>query len=184
MILSVLIPVYNEEKTVEAIINKVNSLPVEKEIIVIDNCSQDCTTAILRSFSLSNLKVIHHASKRDRAAALRTGLENAMGEFVIILEAGLEYDPNDYLKFLEAARNQGADLVLGVRAGKGSFLTVILNVLFGVKLHDWFSRYQVVRRQSLLNLAPRLRGENPAFEILIKALRKKMRVLELSVSHV
>ena len=145
--LSVIIPAYNEEKTIEAIIGQVNNLPIEKEIIVVNDCSKDRTASILRLLSFNNLKIIHHASRRGKGAAVRTGLENAVGEFVIIQDADLEYDPNDYLKLLEAIKNQGVDIVLGARFTEGyhgillpkagnRFLTGLMNKLFGVKLND------------------------------------------------
>ncbi|MFA6129534.1 MAG: glycosyltransferase family 2 protein [Candidatus Omnitrophota bacterium] len=179
--LSVIIPAYNEEKAIEAIVNKVSSLPIEKEIIVVNDCSKDRTAAILSSFSLSNLKVIHHASKRGRAAAARTGLENAIGEFIIIQDVDLEYDPNGHLKLLEAIKNSNFDLALGSRSTRMSFRDIALSILFGIKLKDWSSRCQLMRRESLLRLLPELKGVNITFDILTKAIRKKMRVIEVPV---
>jgi len=192
--LSVIIPVFNEEKTIEAIINKVNNLPIEKEIIVVNDCSKDRTTAILSSISFNNLKVIHHVSKRGKGAAVRSGLENASGEFVIIQDADLEYDPNDYLKLLEAIKNQGADIVLGARFTEGyhgimlpkagnRFLTGLMNKLFGVKLNDCFTCYKLMRRESILGLGLESNSFDIEIEILAKAIKKKMRISEVPVSY-
>jgi glycosyltransferase involved in cell wall biosynthesis len=181
--LSIIIPAYNEEKTIEAVINKINNLPVEKEIIVVNDCSKDHTESILRSLSLNNLKVIHHASKRGKAAAVRTGIENAVGEFVIIQDANAEYGLNDYSKLLGAAKNLNVDLVLGSRFVKMGRGNIFLSILFGIKLNDWFTHCQLVRRESLLKLLPELKNTNIAFEILTKAIRKKMRVIEILISH-
>jgi glycosyltransferase involved in cell wall biosynthesis len=190
--LSVIIPVYNQEKTIEATINKINSITAEKEIIVVNDCSKDNTESVLKGISLDSLKVIHHVSSRGRAAAALTGAQNATGEFIIIQPDNLTLDTCDYLKLLETARGLGADIVLGSRfsktqqgvrvaKAKSYFLATILNILFGVQLHDWFTHCQLIRRESFLNLAPQLRGTDTPFEILTRALRKKMRVMEVPV---
>jgi len=181
--LSVIIPAYNEEKTIEAIINKVNNLPIEKEIIVVNDCSRDRTAAILRPLSLNNLKVIHHGSKRGKAAAVRTGIENSMGEFILIQDVNLEYGLNDYSKLLGAIKNTGVDLVLGSRFAKMRHGNFFLSIFFSIKLNDWFTCCQIVRRESLLKLLPELKSANIAFEILTKAIRKKMRITEVLISH-
>jgi glycosyltransferase involved in cell wall biosynthesis len=192
--LSVIIPAYNEEKTIGDIINRVNNLPIEKEIIVVNDCSKDRTAAILRSFSLHNLKVIHHVSKRGKGAAVRIGLENATGEFIIIQDADLEYDPNDYLKLLEAIKMQGVDMVLGARFTEGyhgtflpkagnRFLTGLMNKLFGVKLNDCFTCYKLMRRESISGFKLRSKSFDIEIEILAKAIKKGMRILEVPVSY-
>jgi len=192
--LSVIIPAYNEEKTIEAIINKVNNLPIEKEIIAVDDCSKDRTAAILSSLSLNNLKVIHHVSKRGKGAAVRTGLENATGDFIITQDADLEYDPNDYFKLLEAIKNQGVDIVLGARFTEGyhgillpkignRFLTGLMNKLFGVKLNDCFTCYKLMRRESILGLGLESNSFDIEIEILAKAIKKGMRILEAPVAY-
>lgn len=192
--LSVIIPAYNEAKTIEAIINQVNNLPIEKEIIVVNDCSKDQTAAILRSLSLNSLKVIHHVSKRGKGAAVRTGLENAIGEQVIVQDADLEYDPNDYLKLLEAIKNPGVDIVLGARFTGGyhgillpkvgnRFLTGLMNKLFGVKLNDCFTCYKLMRRESILGLGLESNSFDVEIEILAKAIKKGMRILEVPVSY-
>ena len=181
--ISVILPVYNQEKTIEAAINKINELAIEKEIIVVNDCSKDSTESILRGLSLSSLKVIHHISNRGKAAAVRTGIQNATGEFILMQNGNLGVNPGEYIKLLEAIKNSGADLVLGQRVPKTKnyFSSLILNILFGVKLRDWFSHCQLMRRESFLKLEPELKAPDNAFEILTKALRKKMRVVEIPV---
>ena len=180
--LSVIIPVCNEEKTVEAIINQINNLPIEKEIIVVNDCSKDRTESILRSLSLNNLKVIHHVSNRGKSDAVRTGIENSTGEYILIQDINEEYGLNDYPRFLEAIKNSNLDLVLGSRFRKMSGRNIVLSILFGVKLNDWFSRCQLMRRESLLKLLPEIKSANIAFEVLVKAVKKKMRVVEMPIS--
>ncbi|HPT39619.1 MAG TPA: glycosyltransferase family 2 protein, partial [Candidatus Omnitrophota bacterium] len=168
---------------------------VEKEIIVVNDCSKDNTESILRGLTLGGLKVIHHVSNRGKAAAVYTGLQNATGEFIFIQNGNPGFVISDYLKLLEAIKVSGADIALGARFGKmqsGSwrlpqakvcFLQMMLNVLFGVKLQDWFSHCQLIRRESFLNLAPQLKNPDSGFEILTCAIRKKMRLTEVPLFH-
>ena len=181
--LSVIIPAYNEEKAIEAVINQVNNLPIEKEIIVVNDCSKDRTAAILSSFSLNNLKVIHHISNRGKLAAVFTGIENSTGEFIFIQDVNSGYGLSGCLKLLEAINNSGADIVLGSRFTKMSWGNIFLSILFGIKLNDWSTHCQLLRRESLLKLLPELKSANFAFEILTKAIRKKMRVIEVFISQ-
>lgn len=185
--LSIIIPVYNQEKAIEEIISKVNRLPIEKEILVVNDCSKDRTAEILRLLSFNNLKVIHHASTRGRGAAVRTGLDNASGEFVIVQEADLGYDPNDCLPLLEAVKSGKADMALGsrfARGAKGSRLPAgLMNNLFGVKLNDCFSCYKLMRREGILGLGLKSGSFDIEIEILAKAIKKGMRILEIPVSY-
>jgi glycosyltransferase involved in cell wall biosynthesis len=192
--LSVIIPVYNQEKTIEVLISKLNNLAFEKEIIVVNDCSKDNTESVLKGLSINCLKVIHHVSNRGKGAAIQTGIQNATGEFIFIQNVGLAVDPAEYLKLLEAIKDSGADIILGARFSKmhqgtrvlkvkNYFLTPVLNIIFGVKLHDWFTPYLLIRRESFLRLALQLRGTNIAFDILTKALEKKMRVIEVPIRN-
>jgi len=179
--LSIIIPAYNEEKAIEARINQVNNLSIEKEIIVVNDCSKDRTAAILSSFALNNLKVIHHISNRGKLAAVHTGIENAVGEFVIVQDVHAEYGLSDYLKLLEVIKQPEVDMVLGSYFTKTRFSNFFLNIIFGIKLNNWFSHCQLVRRESLLKILPELKSANFAFDILTKAIRKKMRVMEVHI---
>ncbi len=184
-LLSVIVPVYNVEKTIQERIDRINALPVEKEIIVVNDCSKDNTESILRSLSLSNLKVIHHVSSRGKLSALRSGLENAQGEFVLIQNGDSGCSLPDYLKLLDAIKESGADIILGGRElqkGKKYLLAAFLNIFFRANLRDWFTHCQLLRRESFLLLAPELKSADFSFELLTKALRKKMRVMEVAIA--
>ncbi|MCX5694165.1 MAG: glycosyltransferase family 2 protein [Candidatus Omnitrophica bacterium] len=192
--ISIILPVFNQDKIIETAVNRINALPVEKEIIVVNDCSLDNTAAVLRGIVLNNLKVIHHVSCRGKAAAIRTGMENASGELVILQNGNLNCNPSDYLKLLEAFNNSGADMVLGARFSKMSqgilvpktksyFLTYFLNFLFGVRLHDWFTHCQLIRRESFLGIVSGLKSADTLFEILTKAIQKKMRIIEVPISY-
>ena len=101
-------PVYNEEAGVATILERVAAVPVEKEIIVVDDCSRDDTWAILQSIKIPGLRLFRHEVNKGKGAAIRTALAQASGDAVIIQDADLEYDPQDYLQAAAAAhRGQG-----------------------------------------------------------------------------
>src|SRR3989338_10567599 len=101
--LSVVIPVFNEKNTIKEIVRQVEAvrLPLEKEIIIIDDCSTDGTRDILKGFDKSKYKIIFRERNEGKGAALREGFLEATGDIIIIQDADLEYDPNDYLKIIE-----------------------------------------------------------------------------------
>lgn len=192
--LSVIIPVYNEVKTIRQILDKINSVDIDKEIIVVDDGSCDGTDKVLRELKFNNLKVIHHSSNRGKGGAFLTGLAHATGEFVIIQDADLEYDPADYAKLLNAAKEGKADLVLGARFIKGyhglyfhrlgnGILTTLMNILFNAKLNDCFTCYKLARKDIFLSLGLKAQAFVIEAEIIAKAFKKKLRILEMPVSY-
>jgi glycosyltransferase involved in cell wall biosynthesis len=194
MMLSVIVPVYNEAKTIKQVIEKILAVPIEKEIIVVDDSSTDDTVKILRDLRYENLKVIYHGSNRGKGAAVRTGLENAAGEFVIVQDADFEYDPADYLKLMDAIQKGAGELILGARFTEGyhgmkipkagnRVLTGLVNKLFGVKLNDCFTCYKLMRKADLVGLSLSSSSFDIEIEILAKAIRKKMRIAEVPVTY-
>lgn len=192
--LSVIIPVYNEEKTVKLIIEKIHTLSIDKEIIVVDDGSSDGTDKILRSLNNKDIKVIYHTSNRGKGSAVITGLTQATGEFIIIQDADMEYDPQDYFKLLESIKQTTADIVLGARFMKGykgefihklgnRFLTTLLNLMFGAHLNDCFTCYKLLRRQALINLNLSARGFDIEIEIVAKAIKNKLRIKEVPITY-
>jgi len=193
-LLSVVVPAYNEAKTIKQILEKINSVPIDKEIIVVDDGSSDGTEKVLRDIKYNNLKIIHHSSNRGKGAAFLTGLSHAQGEFVIIQDADLEYDPNDYLKLMAAIKENSADIILGARFKEGyhgllihrlgnRLLTVLLNLLFNLKLNDCFTCYKLFRRETINKLNLNEESFTIETEILAKAARRGLRILEVAVSY-
>ncbi len=193
-LLSVIIPVYNEAKTIQQILEKINALDICKEIIVVDDGSCDGTDKILRGMQYENLKIIHHTSNRGKGAAVLTGLSYAQGEFVITQDADLEYDPNDYLKLLDTARKTNADIVLGARFIKGykglsihkignRLLTGLANIFFHLRLNDSFTCYKLARTSVMKSLGLQAKGFDIEIEIIAKALKHKLRIEETFVSY-
>jgi len=145
--LSVIIPVFNEVATIKQIIEKIIAIPIDKELIIVDDSSTDGTDKLLQALRFENIKIIHHSSNRGKGAAFLTGLANAAGEYIIVQDADLEYDPNDYLKLIEEIKKDDSGIVLGARFTEGHhgdmvprlgnrFVTNLLNILFEVKLND------------------------------------------------
>lgn len=193
-LISVIVPVYNEVKTIRQIIEKIHSVNIDKEIIVVDNNSTDGTHKVLRESHYDNLKIIYHSTNCGKGAAFLTGLDNATGEYVIAQDADLEYDPNDYLLLFESIKDGRADVVLGARFLKGyhgllihragnRFLTGFLNFLFGCRLNDYATCYKMARRDIFLNLDLASKGFEIDVEIICKTLKKNLRILEVPVSY-
>ena len=111
---------YNENASIGELVRRVRAAPVDKEIILVDDCSTDGTRDTLQALaSAGDLTILYHDRNRGKGAALRTGIAAARGEAVIIQDADLEYDPQDYLKLLEPIRNGRADVVFGSRFSGG-----------------------------------------------------------------
>ena len=193
-ILSVIVPVYNEAGTIKQILDKINSVNIDKEVIVVDDSSSDDTDKILRGLQYENLKVIHHSSNRGKGASVLTGLSQASGEYVVVQDADLEYDPNDYLKLMDAMKNEGADIVLGARFTSdynGSLipkfgnrlLTKLVNILFGFQLNDCFTCYKLMRRAPMVDLSLESKSFDIEIEIIAKAIRRRMRIIEVPILY-
>lgn len=193
-LLSVIVPAYNESKTIRQILEKINNVDLDKEIIVIENGSTDDTGKILREIPFPNLKVIHHLTNRGKGGAVLTGLAHAQGDYVIIQDADLEYDPGDYPKLMDAVRDDGADLILGARFVNGhqglfvhrlgnKFLTGLLNVLFCAQLNDYATCYKLARKATFDRLDLKAAGFNFDVEVICNALKKKMRLKQIPVSY-
>lgn len=196
MKLSVVIPVYNERTTIEKVIRLIQSVPVDKEIIVVDDGSTDGTREILAQMrSEPNIQTIFHSQNGGKGKAVRTGLEAAASEAVIIQDADMEYDPMDYIPLLQVLQQSGADVVYGSRFLSGKkvtsgwhrfvnfFLTMLTNILYGSKLTDMETCYKLFRKSVLPKLNLVCNGFEIEVEITAKLLKNKFRIVEAPVSY-
>lgn len=196
-LVSVVIPVYNEEKSVARVISRIAALPFRKEIVVIDDCSTDETRKILQRLEgLDDVRLIFKNKNEGKGAALRDGFAAAQGEIVVVQDADLEYDPQDIPSLLVPILNDEADVVYGSRylddrCLDGSaihrfgnwLLTTSSNIFNGVKLTDMETCYKVFRRSVLtdLNLKQSRFGIEP--EITAKIARRGYRMTERPISY-
>ena len=199
--LSVIIPVYNERNTLEEILVRVSRTPMEKEIIVVDDGSEDGSREILQRLSegsehLDELRVFFHGRNRGKGAAVRTGIAHATGDWVLIQDADLEYEPRDYPRLLAPLLDGRADVVYGSRFLDGArrtrylqhylanrFLTFVSNLMTNQKLSDMETGYKVFRREVLDGI--RLRSNRFEFEpeITAKVARNGYRIYEIPISY-
>ena len=192
MKLSVLMPVYNEEAGLETILARVAAVNVEKEIIVVDDCSSDGTADILARLDIPNMRVIRHGHNRGKGAAIRTAMEAASGDAIIIQDADLEYDPQDYAALLAPLREGQASVVYGVRDLRGQklllslgnrLLTAITNLLYGAHLHDMETCYKLMTAQVARSLKIECNRFDLEPEITAKILRQGYRIHEVPISY-
>ena len=192
MKLSVLIPVYNEERSVAQLIDRVKSVPVDKEIIVVDDHSRDRTLDVL--CSIPGIRVFTHDVNRGKGAGIRTALAHATGDVVLIQDADLEYSPDDYPVLLAPFSDPEVDVVYGSRFRGGGdflfmskmanyFLTFWTNILFGGRITDMETCYKAIRRplfQDLGLTADRFEIEP---EITAKLMRRRCRIVEVPIGY-
>ncbi|WP_300616123.1 glycosyltransferase family 2 protein [Dokdonella sp.] len=199
MKLSVVIPCYNEERTIRAIVDAVRASPyADKEIIVVDDCSRDATRAILEN-ELAALvdRVVYHEVNQGKGAALRTGIAAATGDIVVIQDADLEYDPNEYPLLVEPILQDKADVVYGSRfmggrphrvlyfwhrVGNG-LLTFLSNMFTNLDLTDMETCYKVFRREIIQGIAIEENRFGFEPEITAKIARTGCRLYEVGISY-
>ncbi|MHB1296499.1 MAG: glycosyltransferase family 2 protein [Anaerolineae bacterium] len=192
MRLSVLIPVYNEEAGLAELLQRVAAVQVDKEIIVVDDCSRDGTGAILSRIALPQLRVIRHGVNKGKGAAIRTALAAATGDVVVIQDADLEYDPADYAALLAPIARGEAQVVYGVRNLRGQkllfrlgnqFLTLLTNLLYGVRIHDMETCYKVMTTDIARSLDLECNRFDLEPEITAKVIRMGHRIYEVPISY-
>ena len=196
--LSILMPVYNEEDTVERAIDEVLSteLPVEFELVVVDDGSTDRTREVMAGREWpDNVRFVEHERNRGKGAAVRTGLAHARGRFSAIFDADLEYDPADLAGLLEPLLDGRSRAVFGVRAFDGytshSFLyvlgnrgvTLAANVLFNVYLKDLMTCHKVIETEVFQNLPLREDGFAIEPEIAARLIQSGQRIFEMPVHY-
>ncbi len=192
MKLSVIIPVYNEEVSIKDVVKRVQALKIDKEIIIVDDGSNDRSRAIISR--LEGVKKIFHEKNMGKGRAIRTGLEVAQGDFVIIQDADLEYNPEDYYKLLEPLKNGKTNVVYGSRfKGKGKFLkksyhankflTFLTNLLFGGRLSDMETCYKVVKSDLIKSLNLQANRFEIEPEITVKLLKRHEKIFEVPIFY-
>nr|BCX00722.1 MAG: glycosyl transferase [Bacteroidota bacterium] len=195
--LSVVIPVYNENATIEEVLRRVLAVPVEKEVIIVDDGSTDGTRAILERMAQEQpIRLILQPENRGKGAAIRTGFGFVTGDVVIIQDADLEYDPAEYPKLLQPILEDRADVVYGSRfyygrpAGEpwwhylgNRLLTWISNRLTGLRLTDMETCYKVLRVEVLRTLSIESDRFNVEPEITAKIARGGWRIVEVPIRY-
>jgi glycosyltransferase involved in cell wall biosynthesis len=195
--MSVVIPVYNEKDTILELYRAVRGVNLEKEIILVDDFSTDGTRDILPGLADESTQVYYHDRNRGKGAALRTGFAHATGDIVIIQDADLEYDPQQYPKLIQPILDGKADVVYGSRFVTGDarrvlffwhmlgnrFLTLLSNVLTNLNLSDMETCYKVFRREVLEKIA--IEEDRFGFEpeITAKIAKLNVRIYEVGISY-
>jgi len=195
--LSIVIPVFNEEKTILEILKRVEAVELpdlEKEIIIVDDCSTDGSKEILKTLE-NKYHILYHTSNQGKGAALRTSFQQVKGDFLIIQDADLEYNPQEYLRLLKPIIQNKTDIVYGSRNLKDNprfkksyywgvkFISWLTNILYGSNLTDVYTCYKVFKTPLLRSLDLVSNGFEFEEEVTIKALKKKYRILEVSINY-
>lgn len=206
MKLSVLVPVYNEERTLEEVVRRVCAVQMAKEIILVDDASKDRSREILDRLKdqsrrandpLNQIKVFFQSENQGKGAAIKTAISHVTGDIVIVQDADLEYDPKDYPALLEPIQDGSADVVYGTRfAGGGAHrvlffwhslgnrtLTLLSNMLTNLNLSDMEVGYKVFRAEVLKSIE--LKSNRFGFEpeITMKLAKKRYRFYEVPISY-
>ena len=197
MKLSVVIPVYNENDTIELLLERVMSVGLADEIVIIDDGSTDGTRKLLQKLA-STHEIIHlilHETNQGKGAAVQTGFQAATGDLILIQDADLEYDPRDYVTLLQPIREGLADVVYGSRflgaprrvtmfwhmiANK--MLTLMTNILFNSILTDMETGYKLFKSEIIKDIPLRSKRFNIEPEITAKLLKRKIRIFEVPIT--
>lgn len=203
MLLSIIIPVYNEKQTLESLVEKVravdlSSLGLDREVVVVDDCSQDGTSDVAQKLAdEGKIRLIRHQKNQGKGAALQTGFQGAQGDLLLIQDADLEYDPEEYPKLLKPIVDGKADVVYGSRFMGGEphrvlyfwhylgnrFLTLLSNMVTNLNLTDMETCYKVFRSPVLksITLEEKRFGFEP--EVTAKIARLGCRIYEVGISY-
>jgi glycosyltransferase involved in cell wall biosynthesis len=196
MLLSIVIPAYNEARFLPEVLRRVKETPYEKEIIVVDDASVDGTRSYLQGLNDDDIRVVFHDKNAGKGAAVRSGIKIAAGDIIIIQDADLEYDPKDYPRLLEPILSGNADVVYGSRFLGGphrvfyfrhyvgnQIVTLLSNIFSDLNLSDMETGYKVFVRRVFegITIESNRFGFEP--EITAKVAKKGYRVYEVPVSY-
>jgi len=193
MKLSVVMPVFNEAGTIAEILRRVHEVSLDKEIILVDDCSRDETPNILKlQTHIPNLRILTHAVNGGKGAAIQTALEHVTGDIVVIQDADLEYDPNDYHALVQPIVSGQAKVVYGARqlhsqkwymAAGNKFLTWLTNLLYGLRIQDMETCYKAMAREVAQGLKLECRRFDVEAEITAKIARRGYKIVEVPVRY-
>lgn len=200
MKLSIIMPVYNEKGTIHQILERVRSVSLpglDREIIVVDDCSTDGTSEILPAEAAKgDVLLLKHPVNRGKGAAIQSGLRAASGDLIIVQDADLEYDPHDYERLIKPIREGKAQVVYGSRFAQGHHkrmflsqrlanvaLTLLTNLLYGTSLSDMETCYKVFPAEVIKPIPLRAQRFDFEPEITAKLLKRGYRILEVPISY-
>ncbi|MBI5453480.1 MAG: glycosyltransferase family 2 protein [Deltaproteobacteria bacterium] len=193
--LSVIIPVYNEKETIRDILDRVKAVDIEKEIILVDDFSTDGSREILQGLAEKGEKVFFHERNMGKGAALRTGFAHVTGDYCIVQDADLEYDPEDYHRLIAPVLKGKAVVVYGSRfTGEhrnmffhhwvgNKFLTLVTNMLYNTTISDMETCYKLFRSDIIKSVNIKSNRFNFEPEITAKVLKKGFRIYEVPISY-
>ena len=197
--LSIIIPAYNEEKTITEVINRVLKVPlsnIKKEIIIVDDFSTDKTKETLNKIKSDNIKLFYHQKNMGKGSAIRTALMHATGDIILIQDADLEYSPEDYSKLISPILDKKTDVVYGTRLSYikshkrnmywlhyfGNWiLTLITNILFNSRLTDMETCYKVFTKEVIENIKLKSKRFDFEPEITAKILKSRHKIYEVPI---
>lgn len=196
MLLSVIMPVFNERETIQEIIDKVLAEPTPKELIVVDDCSEDGTREILKDYHNEKVKIFFHEVNQGKGAAIRTALEQISGDVVIVQDADLEYNPKEYARILKPIQADVADVVFGSRFRgdeqrvlffwhylANKYLTLLSNMLTNLNLTDMETCYKAFRASVINNIQIESERFGVEPELTAKVAKMGCRVYEVPISY-
>lgn len=195
MLLSVLMPVYNEKSTIEEIIHKVLAIKIPFELIIVDDKSTDGTRDILHTVSDPRIKVLYHDTNHGKGAALHTAIEHISGDITVIQDADLEYDPSEYKDLIELIVEGKADVVYGSRflfrtrifhfnhLIGNKIVNLCANILYNATFTDLETCYKAFRSDILKDMTLRSRSFGFEAEVTANIIKRKLRIYEVPISY-